>query len=90
MVPRWGARGLWGYLGMGPGWYESAVQKRKRQPQMIAQREVPGGGIEPPTRGFSVPTRESGDFPPFSSPYRSRLSWDNVGICWVLLGYFRL
>jgi hypothetical protein len=50
--------------------------------------KVPGGGIEPPTRGFSVPTRESGDFPPFSNPYVSSTSWDHVGICWVILDNF--
>jgi len=39
--------------------------------QIVRFKKVPGGGIEPPTRGFSVPIRESGGFPPFSITYIS-------------------
>jgi len=39
--------------------------------------------------GIFSPKPSIGDFPPFSSPYRSRLSWDHVGICLVMLGNFR-
>jgi len=58
-------------------------QKINRQPEMVTSEVVPGGGIEPPTRGFSVPIEESGDFPPFFKPLdikhlRSSF-WDMLG-----------
>ena len=40
--------------------------------------------------GFSVPIMESGDFPPFSNPYRSSTSRDHVGIRWIMLDNFWL
>jgi hypothetical protein len=54
---------------------------------MIAQREVPGGGIEPPTRGFSVRINElaiSHHFQALTHQPLTGTMLEYVGLCWVI------
>jgi hypothetical protein len=56
---------------------------------MIAQREVPGGGIEPPTRGFSVPIGDqaiSHHFQPLTDQGLPGAMLGYVGFCLVIFG----
>jgi len=57
---------------------------------MIAQREVPGGGIEPPTRGFSVPNNKlaiSHHFQTLTYQALPGTMLEYVGLCWAIFGY---
>jgi hypothetical protein len=56
---------------------------------MVAQRVVPGGGIESPTRGFSVRINELAISHHFQTPTYQALPGtmlEYVGFCWVIFG----
>jgi len=64
--------------------------RRKAGSRRWLPKVVPGGGIEPPTRGFSVRINElaiSHHFQSLTAQGFPGTMLEYVGFCWVIFGY---
>jgi hypothetical protein len=90
MVPRYGARGLWGVAWNWTRMVRISGSKMKEATANDFLKSGAGRRNRTTDTGIFSYVIISGDFPPFSNPYVSNSCAGHGGICWVLLGDFWL